>query len=32
MNLFKIENYLYQFILLEILRELDEKLGLNLNK
>ena len=32
MNLFKIENYLYQFILLEVRRELDEKLGLNINK
>ncbi len=32
MNLFNIENYLYQFILLEVRRELDEKLGLNVNK
>ena len=32
MNLFNIENYLYQFILLEVRRELDETLGLNVNK
>jgi hypothetical protein len=31
-NLFKIENYLYQYILLKVERELDEKLGLNIKE